>query len=85
MPQPASTKFTHTDIALMRLRMSLTPGQRLQAMFDARSLLVGIIRGRLREQYPKLSDTELNLRMLEEIDRAQSVKSRAQFFSRRLT
>ena len=81
MPQQLSFKFSHTDIELMRLRLPLAPGQRLQAMFDARSLLVGIIRGRLRQQYPELSDTELNLRMLEEIERAQSVKFRTQFFS----
>lgn len=78
------SKFTHTDLELMRLRLSMTPGQRLQAMFDARSLLVGIIRGRLRQQYPDLSDSELNMKMLEEIERAQSVKSRAQYFSRHL-
>ena len=84
MPQQLSSKFAHTDIELLRLRLSLTPGQRLQAMFDARSLLVGIIRGRLRQQYPHLSDPELNLKMLEEIERAQSIKSRSQFFSRHL-
>jgi hypothetical protein len=54
----------HTDVELLRLRLSLTPGQRLQAMFDARFLLVGMIRGRLRQQYPELSDVELNLKML---------------------
>ncbi len=40
---------SHTDVELLRLRLSLTPGQRLQAMFDARYLLVGLIRGRLRQ------------------------------------
>lgn len=77
------SKFTHTDLELLRLRLTLTPGQRLQAMFDARALLVGIIRGRLRQQYPDLPDSELNLKMLEEIERAQNVKSRTQFFSQR--
>jgi hypothetical protein len=48
-------------------------------MFDARFLLVGMIRGRLRQQYPELSDVELNLKMLEEIERVQSAKSRSQF------
>lgn len=68
------SKFTHIDMALLRLRLGLTPGQRLQAMFDARALLVGIIRGRLRQQYPDLSSPELNLKMLEEIERAQNLK-----------
>lgn len=82
MAQQLSSRFTHTDIELMRLRLSLTPGQRLQAMFDARSLLVGIIRGRLRQQHPTLSNFELNLKMLEEIERAQNVKSWTQSISR---
>jgi hypothetical protein len=61
---------THSDIGLLRLRLSLSPGQRLQAMLDARALLVGIIRGRLRKKYPDLSEAELNMKVLEEIDRA---------------
>jgi hypothetical protein len=64
------SKFTYTDMDLLRLRLGLTPGQRLQAMFDARALLAGIIRGRLRQQYPDLPNPELNLKMLEEIERA---------------
>jgi hypothetical protein len=82
MSQQTLSQFTHTDTELLRLRLALTPGQRLQAMFDARSLLVGIIRGRLRQQYPNLPDPELNLKMLEEIERAQNVKSQPQLFSR---
>jgi hypothetical protein len=80
MSQQISPRFTHTDIELMRLRLSLSLGQCLQAMLDARALLVGIIRGRLRQQYPDLPDAELNLKMLEEIERAQSVKSWPQSF-----
>ncbi len=68
----------HTDMELLRLRLTLTPGQRLQAMFDARFLLVGMIRGRLRQQYPELSDVELNLKVLEEIERVQNAKFRPQ-------
>ena len=45
-----TTYFAHTDIELMRLRLSLSPGQRIQAMLDARALVVGIIRGRLRNK-----------------------------------
>ncbi len=85
MPRQTPPKFTHTDMELLRIRLSLTPGQRLQAMFDARALLVGIIRGRLRQQHPDLSEAELNMKMLEEIERAQNIKSRPQFFSRHLT
>ena len=35
----------------------------------ARNTAVGLIRGRLRRQYPDLSLRELNLKVLEEIDR----------------
>ena len=70
----ATIRFTHTDMELMRLRLSLSPGQRIQAMLDARALLVGMIRGRLRTRYPDLPDSELNLKLLEEIESARSVK-----------
>jgi len=81
MTQP-TRRFTHTDLELMRLRLSLSPGQRIQAMLDARTLVVGIIRGRLRNKYPDIPDTELNLKMLEEIERAQNVKPWPQPVSR---
>jgi hypothetical protein len=74
MSQQRPTKLTHTDIELMRLRLSLTPGQRIQSMLDVRALLVGIIRGRLRKKYPDISEVELNMKLLEEIERAQNVK-----------
>lgn len=75
-------EFTHTDMELMRLRLSLTPGQRIQAMLDARAVLVGLIRGRLQQQYPDLSHRDLNLKLLEEIERAQQVKPWADYLSR---
>jgi hypothetical protein len=40
-------------------------------MFDARELVVGLIRGRLRRQHPDLSLREINLKVLEEIARAE--------------
>jgi len=69
-----TTNFTHTDMELMRLRLKLSPGQRLQAMLDARELVVGIMRGRLRSRYPDLSDREINLKLPEEIERAQPIQ-----------
>ncbi|MCP5095455.1 MAG: hypothetical protein GY943_07880 [Chloroflexi bacterium] len=48
-----SERFTHADIELMRVRLSLSSGQRIQAMLDARALLIGMIRGRLRKKYPE--------------------------------
>lgn len=67
-------QFAHTDMDLMRLRLSLSPGQRIHAMLDVRALVVGIIRGRLRYKYPDIPEAELNLKVLEEIERAQNVK-----------
>ena len=62
-----SNRFDPVDLEQMRLLGRLTPGQRIQVMLDARELAVGLIRGRLRRQYPHLSRREINLRVLEEI------------------
>ena len=67
----ATYRFDPVDKQLMRMLGRLSPGGRIQAMLDARELVVGLIRGRLRRQYPELSLRELNLKVLEELDRAQ--------------
>ena len=59
----------------MRLLGELSPGRRIQVMLDARELAVGLIRGRLRLQYPDLRLRELNLMVLEEMARAQQTSS----------
>ena len=64
------------DLELLRIRSRLSPGRRLQAMLDAREVLVGLIRGRLHRQYPHLSNRELNLKVLEDIERAQKIRFR---------
>jgi len=64
-------RFDPVDVEQLRLLSRLPPGRRLQVMLDARELAVGLIRGRLRRQYPDLSLRELNLKVLEEIDRVQ--------------
>ena len=66
-----SHRFDPIDLEQIRLLGRLTPGQRIRVMLDARELAVGLIRGRLRRQYPHLSLREINLRVLEEIDRAK--------------
>ena len=76
MTQSINSPFAHTDMELMRIRMKLSPGQRLQAMLDARMVLVGFRRARLRRRYPDLSERDLNLKLLEEIDRAQKLATR---------
>lgn len=82
MSRRIEDRFTHTDMDLLRLRMRLTPGQRLQAMFDAHAFLVGVTRGRLRPRYPQLSDRQLNLKVIEEIERAKRLPSRSHAVSR---
>lgn len=64
-------RFDPVDIEQMRLLGRLSPGGRIQVMLDARELAVGLIRGRLRRRYPYLSTRELNLKVLEELARAE--------------
>lgn len=54
----------------------VTPGQRIYSMLQTRTLLVGMKRGSLRRQYPDLTERELNLKLLEEIDRAKQIRRR---------
>lgn len=71
------------DLELLRLRSKITPEKRLQSMLDTREILVGFIRGRLHAQYPNLSSRELNLKVLEEIERAKQRSARAESILRR--
>jgi hypothetical protein len=64
-----SYRFDPVDVEQIRLLGRLSPGGRIRVMLDARELAVGLIRGRLRRQYPDLSLRELNMKVLEEIDR----------------
>jgi len=73
----APHRFDPIDVEQMRLSARLTPGQRIQRMLDARELAVGLIRGRLRRRYPDLSSRELNLKVLEEIERAERTSCRS--------
>jgi hypothetical protein len=68
--------FDPANIAQMRLLCRLSPAQRWRAMLEARELVVGLKRGRLRRRYPALSPVEINLKLLEELDRAQRTPRR---------
>lgn len=63
--------FDPIDPVHMAVTERLSPGQRIQRMLDAREILVGLIRGRVRQDYPQLSLRELNLKVLEEIEDAR--------------
>ena len=62
--------FDPIDREQVRLLASLPPGRRVRIMLDARELAVGLIRGRLRRQYPHLSPQAINLKLLEEVTHA---------------
>jgi hypothetical protein len=66
---PHTPRFDPPDMEIMRLTAKLSPAMRIRRLLNTRQALVGIIRGRLRGQFPELSPHELNLKMLEEIER----------------
>jgi len=70
----ATYRFDPIDVEQFRLLRALPAGRRIQVMLDARELAVGLIRGRLRRQYPDLPPRELNLKVLEEIDRVKRMR-----------
>ena len=63
--------FDPLDLVQVRLLADLPAERRVRIMLDARELAVGLIRGRLREQMPHSSLKELNLSLLEEIERGE--------------
>jgi len=71
-------RFDPIDHDFMRLRGRLSPAARLQAMLAAREWVVGAIRGRLQRRYPDLPPDEINLKVIEEIERVERRHSRHQ-------
>jgi hypothetical protein len=55
------------DREQVRLLVNLPPQKRVRLMLDARELAVGLIRGRLRKQYPDLTPVELNMKLIETV------------------
>jgi hypothetical protein len=74
MEEKDELRFDPPDWEMMALTARLSVGARIQRLLDAREFAVGMIRGRLRQQYPDLSNRELNLKVLEEIERANQRK-----------
>jgi hypothetical protein len=62
-------RFDPVNLKQMLVLGQIPPARRVRAMLDARELAVGLIRGRLRQQYPHLSFREINLKVLEELSR----------------
>jgi hypothetical protein len=69
-------RFDPIDREQLRLVAQLSPGERIRLWLDAREFAVGLIRGRVRRKYPDLSPREVNLKVLEEIERVERIPSR---------
>lgn len=69
MSNNTTYRFDPIDFNEMRRWTSLSPTQRLETMLNARELAVGFIRGQISKRYPELSWQELNLKVLQEIER----------------
>lgn len=67
----ATDRFDTVDLDQVRLLGKLSSGQRIRAMLDARELATGLIRGRLRRQYPHLSLRAINMKLIEEVTRGE--------------
>ena len=65
------------DIQLIRARARLSPGERLVAMLDAREWVFATARARVEKRHPELSPVEVNLKVLEEIERAKQREARS--------
>jgi hypothetical protein len=62
----------HTvDREQLKLLLSIPAHKRVRVMLDARELAVGMIRGRIRKNYPNLSLNMVNLKLIEELSRAK--------------
>ena len=66
-------RFDPVDITQMRLLANLPPGRRAWVMLEAQALARGMIKSRLRRQYPQASDRELGLKLLEEVSRDRQI------------
>lgn len=64
-------RFDPVDMERMRTLGRLSPGRRLRLMLNARDLALGLMRGRLHRRYPELSPRDLNMKLLEELERVQ--------------
>ena len=75
-------RFDPVDRQQLRLLISLPPHKRIRAMMDARELALGLVRGRIRRRNPNLSETQLNLQVLEATTNVQQTKTRPGAFLR---
>lgn len=60
-------KSCHENLDMIKLLGRLTPAKRVRNMLEAQRFAMSIIRGRVRRQFPNLSQREINLKVFEEI------------------
>lgn len=70
-------RFDPVDHRFMRFRGRLSPGERLVAMLAAREWVVSTMRVRFARRYPELSSQDINLKVLQEIDRVERRQARS--------
>lgn len=68
--------FDAPDRTQVNLLAGLPAARRVRIMLDAREFAVGLMRGRLHRRYPELSVMEINLKVLEELTRAEQRAAR---------
>ena len=54
-------------LEMIKLLGKLTPAKRVRSMLEAQKFAMSIIRGRVRRQFPNLSQREINIKVFEEI------------------
>lgn len=75
-------RFDPVDRQQIRLLIGLPAYKRIRAMMDARELALGLVRGRIRCRNPDLTETQLNLQILEATTNVQQTKTRPGAFPR---
>jgi len=55
------------DMETIKLLGKLSPAKRVRNMLEAQKFAMSIIRGRLRRQFPGLTQREININVFEEI------------------
>ena len=69
MTKTAKSSWGPLDLEQLRLLARVPVAKRLRTMLEAQALAMSVIRGRLRRQYPHLSQREINLLVLKKVSR----------------
>ena len=61
--------FDPNEFEEMKRWAGVSPGQRIGAMLLAQEFALGLIRGLMTEEHPELSEQEINLLVIAELER----------------